>query len=599
MKTLPLFIFLLSTNISANEGSWYAPYCQNCETSSSVEKAVPNTILVLGSLVEESKLMEASVQKQITNWGDFQRWLLSMPTKVPLTAKIKIENTERWKNLEEEARALLEVHQLLGTTERKLEICRTKCGDAMRVLELEDEVKKYKDIKNNLIKISPMWVSEEFNEMAEKVKNNPEFIPAQKELKKIFTDSMANFFKGSFELTTDLREINAIIDHGIKAGQPTQQIIDQIVTKHGSTLDLVLKKGLKSGHQSLCPLAAQKNSWDKAISLRGKVVKYGLIAASFYPSGGTSAATTATATKAVVSKSLLPKLAKILPDTQLARTAAGFFLSGKLMQERIYLGDKCEDELLSLKYTEGKEADWLNCLKAKKDASLNALLSIAPGTVVATIPLTAKLIGRMRSAGTSGFRVETIAKDGRMITTMDLSYENYLRSKGLGSVAGSYWDYIGKVYRKELKLPDHEVESFIKTSKAMEDRTKLIVATKGAPEGEVFDGGVAMVTSYNAKQLLPLEKSLDIRLERDGPISEIVRLRSDHDSQLMKELLKKVSDLTKMEKDLKTIYVYTSDTHLVLYRRLKIPHEVVGKPIERDVIVKIDVKAYQDAMARH
>ena len=185
--------------------------------------------------------------------------------------------------------------------------------------------------------------------------------------------------------------------------------------------------------------------------------------------------------------------------------------------------------------------------------------------------------------------------DGNTMTVMDLTRGREIAQSEVASVSGKYWDFVGNVYRERLNLSTDEISGFVASSKAFEDRTKLVVMTRGPPSNHAFEGGAAIVESNKASDLLPLEKATGVKIPRDqGKIAELVRLTSVSESNpnIMKELLEELSAVIKADPEVKKLYVYTSKAHTRLYRRLGIPYKQVGNPIERDVIIEVNASDF-------
>lgn len=587
---LILLLTTLSLRVFAGGENWHDQYCRDCDGSTISREAFPKVILALGSVTKQSIELEKKIHREMDDWMEFNKWLNNHPTSY--TPKELKETAKRWQSLEEQAQALIEVHKLLGVSERKLEYCRTRCT-RLHILELEDEVVKHKKLMSGLTKLAKWWASEEFTEVTKKARASETFTISQGDLKKVFSTSLETFAAQGTNFWLELLAIQKVIDEGLKKGQSTDYVIDNLIMKHGPALDLVLRRGIREGSTELCSLANQKYAWDRSMATSTKALKLTLTAATMIPTGGASS------TAAPLIAKGLSTVAKYVPKGQIAKALPGVLLSGKLVQERLVLEDKCDKDLVSLKLGEKEGAEWVKCLEEKKDASLEAVLTILPAVAGPALPYGAKLLEKMQKSASARYGYHITSKaEGKHLTALDLSEKRLLKSQELESISGSYWEYVANIYRKRLNLSEEEIKSFIESSKQVESRTHLIVATKGAPKDKVFEGGVAMVRSSKAKDLLPLEKATGLRLPRPkGNIAEIVRLTAEENPNLMKELIQDISKLTKLDKNLKTLYVYTSNIHLRLYRKMGIPHEVIAKPVERDVVIKIDVKDWHDSLA--
>lgn len=165
----------------------------------------------------------------------------------------------------------------------------------------------------------------------------------------------------------------------------------------------------------------------------------------------------------------------------------------------------------------------------------------------------------------------------------------------VSTLSGNYWQFVSKTYKKRLNLSDAEVESFIKSSKEMEDRTTLLLSTK---KGEVntFRGGLAFVDSKDLSEPLPFEKATGISVDRpEGKkIGEVVRLTVDDKiggRKLSDELTNQLTLYLKSQNKLDKAYIYTSKSHFRLYKRtlkkVGIKYKLIND-LDRDVILEIE-----------
>lgn len=179
-----------------------------------------------------------------------------------------------------------------------------------------------------------------------------------------------------------------------------------------------------------------------------------------------------------------------------------------------------------------------------------------------------------------------------------LNLTNAKKVDALRFVGDDYWNFVAGIYSKRLNLSQEEISSFVKSSRAMSDRTTLVLNTKANSTSE-FRGGVALVTSKNGDELMPFEKATGFKVQREKGkrVAEIVRLTVDEktgDQELMKKLMYTLCSSVKGEKDINKLYVYTSKVHGRLYKRLGIPMKEVHKT-DRDIIYEINVNDIQAA----
>ncbi|EQC44340.1 hypothetical protein [Bacteriovorax sp. Seq25_V] len=192
------------------------------------------------------------------------------------------------------------------------------------------------------------------------------------------------------------------------------------------------------------------------------------------------------------------------------------------------------------------------------------------------------------SIAESGFRFRS--KGEGDFLALNLSHAN--TKKPFEKLSDNYWGFVSDVYSERLKLGPEEIKAFIKSSKEMAPRTTLVVNTAKASDSE-FRGGVAMVTSAKKEELMPFEKATGFKVDRiDGKrVAEIVRLSVDEklkDPKLSKKLISTLFSSIKGEGNIDKVYVYTSKSHQVLYKRLRVPMKQI-KDLGRDVVLEIDI----------
>jgi len=157
----------------------------------------------------------------------------------------------------------------------------------------------------------------------------------------------------------------------------------------------------------------------------------------------------------------------------------------------------------------------------------------------------------------------------------------------------SYFFYVAEIYEKFLHMEEAEVKKFMEISRAVLDRTIIIVKEKH----NKFSAGVNIVYSNSIEERLPLEISTGINLPRnERPLVEITRLTSS-DSKTTKELLAIIGRIFESEEKLLTIYVYTSKIHARLYRRLGITH-IVKAISDRDVLISFNSEEAIDILRK-
>ena len=166
-------------------------------------------------------------------------------------------------------------------------------------------------------------------------------------------------------------------------------------------------------------------------------------------------------------------------------------------------------------------------------------------------------------------------------------------------LSDNYWNYVADTYKKRLNLSDAEINGFIESSAKMSDRTTLIVSTPHNSRN-TFRGGVALVSSKKADDLMPFEKATGINVKRvpGEKVGEIVRLTVSEkrgDRKLTNELVEQVISSIKGQDDMKKAYIYTSKSHQRLYQRMLKKLNIKATQIndlDRDVILELDVSDF-------
>lgn len=167
--------------------------------------------------------------------------------------------------------------------------------------------------------------------------------------------------------------------------------------------------------------------------------------------------------------------------------------------------------------------------------------------------------------------------------------------KDIGHISNDYWNFVADTYRQRLSLTDDQIDGFIKSSRAMEDRTTLIVSTeKGNTKS--MRGGLAVVSSREEAELMPFEKATGIKVKRTPgmKVAEAVRFTVDEkkgDRKLSEELLGQLITSMNADKKLESVYIYTSKKHERLYGRILKKHGIEFKHIadhDEDVILQIN-----------
>lgn len=591
---LLLFILLSFPLAFASEKTWYGPYCQDAcaeEKDEKLSSIVPNDLVTLTNLHAQSKRLNQQVDDQIQEWGDFVRWLKGHPTKLPLN---ETEAKARWENVQEQGKALLEVERMLGINKRRFDICARNCSAYQRV-ELEKEREQYERLRTHMMAVSPWWLSEDFEKISEKARESDLYVPTEAELKKVFIGSMTSFFNEAMELQTHASQITTEIEYSMSGDKdaPSPAVTKtNMFLRHGDALDLLLKRSITSGDTSLCTLADSKETWNKYKRWGKNSIQVGLITMSLLAGPeGLLASLSARSSLAALGRFGTSRLSGLLPNAALTTT---------MISEARHLQDVCEQKLAQVKLQDADQKEWRNCINQKENAEIAAILGTLGQAAIPMLPATYKLYLANKAAATDAVKVFQHA-NGNTVSLLDLSQKSAVKAQGLENVSEKYWEFVGGVYQKRLNLSEAEIKAFIESSKQMESRTHLVMMTRGPPKSLQFEGGVGMVHSKKAQDLMPFEKATGITVPRDqGKVAEIVRLASvsDDNPNLMKDVLNQLATVVKNDGEIKKLYVYTSRIHARLYRRLGIPAKEVSRYKERDVILEIDANEFTAEMLK-
>jgi hypothetical protein len=189
--------------------------------------------------------------------------------------------------------------------------------------------------------------------------------------------------------------------------------------------------------------------------------------------------------------------------------------------------------------------------------------------------------------------VDFATMDQGHFTYMDLSRLSRVMDPKLKSVPDDYWEFVGKIYSERLNLTPDEIKGFIKSSQEMSSRTKLIVNSNASlGSAQNFNGGVGIVTSKSADELLPFEKALGQKVQRTPgtKVAEIVRLTVSKEAdpeKLSKSLINQAAGVILQDPSIQYVYVFTSKIHGRLYRKLGVKADHIKPAGERDIVIQI------------
>lgn len=192
---------------------------------------------------------------------------------------------------------------------------------------------------------------------------------------------------------------------------------------------------------------------------------------------------------------------------------------------------------------------------------------------------------------TVGYQFNT--DSGTTFTYLDLSKKKLLANTDLEKLPDNYWDYVSDVYTKKLNLSKEEIKEFIDESHELASRSKLLVASKGAPHGQDnLIGGITVVESKSSNELLPLEIATGVRLPRhNGKVVELGRLivTEGNGGQMLGDIFNIAVNNHLTDPAITRFYAITSKSHVRIYRRT-FNFNMTPHPNGRDVILDGDPK---------
>jgi hypothetical protein len=212
-----------------------------------------------------------------------------------------------------------------------------------------------------------------------------------------------------------------------------------------------------------------------------------------------------------------------------------------------------------------------------------------------------EIIGYIKAKGLTELKSGQVSLEFKTPTNgvysvLDLSKINQTNNQAIKELPEQYWRYVGNLYNERLNLSQLEIENFIKSSVELSPRTKLILNTDVSPLGGTLKikGGIGLVNSKNASELLPLEKATGIKIDRkpNEKIVEIVRLavaKNNENLDTADNLVDQVTSLIKQDETISRIFIFTSKIHARLYKKMG----VIGKFSDidkRDVLIEINRK---------
>lgn len=521
--------------------------------------------------------------------------------------------------------------------ERKFNICMNNCS-AYRKLQLRDEIEKIQKLKIMLFVKRPILADKVFEEKMMKlpdsiVENDDAFFKLE-DFKNVLKNAVFNNLQAILKRDERIAIFNAEINSTALGSDAivTSKFSNYIISKfpsfveemiHNSVVDS--KNNKKVDLVSTCSLAENlkyylKIEERKNIGLNVAAIALPLLAGPFAPEA------------AVASRGLLTWGLSMRGVVSATAAVAQAALLGKNLVELNDLQKECSDKELQFLNSASVNSldEFNNCHEQFAEKKFLTEVSILASGLSGLSTVTLKFLSRSnlpyaaigKSASNSKEIVSYIQKKGLtelkpgqvsvefstknngVFSIMDLSKISQTNNQVIKDLPEKYWRYVGDLYNERLNLSKVEIDNFIKSSVELSPRTKLILNTDFSPmgAGSSIKGGIGLVNSKNAAELLPLEKATGIKIIRkpNENIVEIVRLavgKNNTNAELTNELVDQAVNLINQDKSVSRLFIFTSKVHARLYKRMG----VIGnfKDIDkRDVLIEINRKE-MDLFLKH
>ena len=540
--------------------------------SSQLSKGQENSLLSL-SLMHAY----ANAQAQIDHWGEIFRFVRDGR---PRGSAIGLAH--EWEMMQKEALAFTEICAESAIAKRQRDICITGCS-ASRLLEANTRISELEKVKLTLMTQSPWIMSDQMLSHCQRAEENETYRPSPAQIRETFMDSMVRFFADLQKYKTELFALEQELQSN---PTPPSSWSKMKLLEHDLALQSLL---VSSAHRypALCGLAAHKaefNRYRRNLSIG--------IDVSLFALGLIMGPEVALLKLGIKSKALM-RAARFLPEGG---------ITGKYFFERAQNLEQCQRTQTQAFQQERTAQEVQACLREQEQANIEAALqTLSLGSLNGLRSL--REVSRSWARSTDQLYLRSARNELGHVSHLDLSNHAALQRLGVDQVSGEYWNFVAGIYRQRLNLSEAEIKSFVRSSREFESRTHLVIQSQNLPRNgsTQFQGGVAIVSSRKASELLPFEKATGVRVSREqGQIAEIVRLTSAKNdaTELMGGLLKEIGAVLQAQPGIKDIYVYTSKIHSRLYRKLGIKHEIQELDNSRDVLIKIDPRDYLNGVAR-
>ncbi len=625
-----LFLLLLFLKVHASDSieNRCAYLIKNESDLSCIEaKSISTPLLKSSALSEWSWIIEkanekkAFLQAEIDNNKGMLRFLRS--------GFVEAHESRQWyeeqfNNIQEDFEQLRIVAKELETTSNKLNQCFRVCTPKMRV-DLEEKLQQLQKLKLLLLSKRPVLagpdiegiiLTDSYNQKVFKqslVNTYSDYLSAAQdkvsEIKARFIQEESDFNYSNNSRTNELRESRLknfleALGSGIKIDDVTNELLNEIdwssevsnpetgklachlyqknkdYIESEEIKDIAIEAGF-----IVVPLVTGPAFRLGVWGLRSAgIAKWGMRKELFSKITQSSASLSAKAyyAKEAIELPLKSKECEALLDNFILSKEQGYY------QKYIECGQEYRDDILLF----AAESAWVGfssigsvvkSVSTAKKATLKDPITSVKDLEELNFCLSSKCLNN----GGHGYKVQLDKGDYYAINLKN-------SDKKAAKLSDDYWNFVADTYRKRLNLSDEEISNFIKSSKAMEDRTVLLVSTqKNKPQN--IRGGLALVSSKSTKEAMPFEKATGVVVERKKGrrVAEAVRFSVDEnlgDRKLSEELLKQLVSSIKADKDLDSVYVYTSKKHERLYgiilKKMGLKFEKI-KDLDRDVVLEL------------
>ncbi len=609
LKFITLVTLTMSTLFSLNEAWGVDCPASTCSEESPATLTLPNDLKDLLFIKKTIEYSLESLDRVAQQYAPVKRYIAPM---FSFKDGDKTIEPPQLRPLIGAAKTLKELYKQRHILQKKEDTCRKrmKCPRGW-ILDLEDEKKMADNLISAFLIQQPILAS---NELSSFFSNEGSSFN-EDTFKGHLNSALAEFYKNLAELKVAYSKAKMLpLNFDRTSRKP--HLLEQVIHKYPMVLAAAetysLSNELDSKDQnSYCRLmAAQKNI--KTV----KTVINTSTAVIMLASAGAPALIKTVSTGSKVLSSLA-RFSRSTKTTTALQAAYGM----KNYNILTSVNSECR-QLNALRVSSSVSTElYHECLERKSDALIQTTIETIGLAGVAASPGLSKMVGIIKRNNlkpqfsgvnrawsvdemviqvtkhplntlpkkTVGYQFRTL-KDNKTFTYIDLSKKSLIDKSEYKGIPEKYWDYVSDTYSKKLSLTPEEIKEFIDESNHVATRSKLLITSRGPPKGPSnFTGGITIVESKNAKELLPIEIASKgtINLDRHGgKVVEFGRLTvtNQKDVELLGELFKVVANSYRAEDEVKQIYVITSKVHARLYRRF-FNFETTPHPNGRDVIL--------------